>query len=508
MPCLVGIDCGLTVTKAVVFDVDGSQLSVARRRIPQLMPKPHHVERDMNVLWQETAGTIREALAASGRLPSDVAAVTATAHGDGLYLLGADHRPLGNGILSLDSRAAEVAAHWNKSGVAAKALSLTGQVPTVSAYSCLLAWLRKHEPERFSRIEHFLSCKDWLRFCLCGKIGTDRTEASVSFTDVSTQTYSDEALRLFGLSELRSTLPEIHECAALAGQVTAQAAALTGLKEGTPVAFGLHDVTASALGMGGHKIGAVSIVAGTYSINQIVSDRPVTGEGWLCRNAVLPQQWNNMAISPASSANYDWFLDTLCQVERQASEDNGTSIHDALSEEITSALSKPSSVIFHPYLFGSPFGPHASAGFFGLHGWHDRGVLLRAVLEGVIFNHRVHIDALRTAFSIDRVMLTGGPSRNALFNQLFADILQLPVTVTFTDEAAAWGAALCGGSAVGLYATPFADPRDLAAIGKIYRANPGRAADLDARYSVFREIADAMGPIWPRLEALSQGGGA
>ena len=502
MPSLLGIDCGLTVTKAVIFDASGRQLSVARRRIPQLMPKPHHVERDMDALWQGTAEAIKEAFAASGRPASDIAGVAATAHGDGIYLLDKDNRPLGHGILSLDSRAADIADQWITSGIGARALALTGQLPMVASYPALLGWLQKHEPERFARIGHILSCKDYLRFCLTGRVATDRTEASVAFTNVKTQDYADDALALFGLEALRSALPPIFECAALVGRVTKEAALLTGLQDGTPVAAGLHDVTASALGMGGHRPGVVAIIAGTYSINQVVSDHPVTGEGWLCRNAVVPGLWNSMAISPASSANYDWFLDTLCRAERNSA---GASIHEMMTQEVKAALAKPSSLLFHPYLFGSPFGAEASAGFFGLRGWHDRGTMLRAVLEGVIFNHRIHIDDLRKGFSFGDARLTGGPSRNPVFNQLFADILQMPVTVTDTDEAAAWGAALCAGAQAGLYPSPLDDPRDLDSISTVYQPDASRAAALHARYALFRDMVEAMKPMWPRLEALAQG---
>lgn len=98
MPSLLGIDSGLTVTKAVIFDVSGVPLAVARRRVPQQMPHPHHVERDMAGLWLATAAAIAEAVAVSGRPARDILAVAATAHGDGLYLLDAGGTPLGPGI--------------------------------------------------------------------------------------------------------------------------------------------------------------------------------------------------------------------------------------------------------------------------------------------------------------------------------------------------------------------------------------------------------------------------
>ncbi|MBI1172834.1 carbohydrate kinase [bacterium] len=497
MPSLLGLDNGLTVTKAVIFDVSGRVLSVARARVPQSQPRPHHVERDMAGLWRATAGAIAEALAQSGRPASDIAAVAATAHGDGLYLLDADRRPLGPGILSLDSRAAGVVAGWQ--GLAGEALGLTGQVPHASAPAALLAWVKAQEPDRYARIAHVLSCKDWLRFCLTGQIATDRTEASTSFTEVRTQAYAPQALRLYGLEAVEGALPPILNPAEIAGRITPEAAALTGLVAGTPVATGLHDVTASALGIGGHAEGVVAIVAGTYSINEVVSATPRVDPRWFCRAAIEPGKWNAMAISPASAANYDWFLETLCAGDLAA---QGAGIHQALAVEIDAALARPSSVLFHPYLYGSPHGPAASAGFMGLRGWHNRGDLLRAVLEGIVFNHRVHIDALREGFPVREARLTGGVSRNPAFAQIFADVLNMPVTTSRTEEAAAWGAALCAGAAVGLYPSVFADPRDLTALDATFTPDPARAAAYDARFRLHGRIAEALAPLWPEIEAL------
>ena len=504
MPSLLGIDSGLTVTKAVVFDTDGAPLGVARRRVPQLMPAAREVERDMAGLWRATAEAIAAAIAESGRPAADIQAVAATAHGDGLYLLDAERRPLGHGILSLDSRAGDILQQWAAGGVHADALKLTGQVPHVSAPSVLLAWIKRHQPERYAHIAHVLACKDWLRFCLTGSVGTDRTEASTSFTDVRSQTYSAEALHLFGLEEVAGALPPVAGVAEIVGEVTPEAAAATGLMAGTPVAAGLHDVTASVLGIGGHAEGVVGIVAGTYSINEVVSSEPRVDARWFCRAAIDDGRWNNMAISPASAANYDWFLDRLCGLERDEAEAQGTSIHARLGPEIEAALDRRSTLIFHPYLFGSPHGGAASASFLGLRGWHDRGDMLKAVLEGIAFNHRHHVEALREGFAFDAARLTGGVSRNSTIAQLFADILGLPVTVTDTDEAAAWGAALCAGAAIGLYASPHDDPRDIAATARTHEPDPNRHSELDDRYAMHTRLAEALKPLWPEIERLGR----
>ncbi|WP_372802396.1 FGGY-family carbohydrate kinase [Paracoccus seriniphilus] len=502
MPLLLGIDNGLTVTKAVIFDETGQPISIARRRVAQSMPRPRHVERDMDDLWTQTAAAIAEAIANCPRPASEILAVAATAHGDGVYLLDEQRRPLGPGILSLDSRAADIAAQWDNDGTATTALQHTGQTPHASAPSALLAWIRDHDPQRFSRIAHVLACKDWLRFCLTGKIATDLTEASTSFTDVQTQVFGKDILPIFGLAQLEGALPPILNPSDIAGYVTPQAAQATGLVAGTPVAAGLHDVTASSLGAGGYGHGRIAIVAGTYSINETVSAAPHTDKRWFCRNGLSRGEWNNMSISPASAANYDWFLDTFCQTDKHAAEATGRSLHIDIIPEIQQAMAQPSTAIFHPFLFGSPMGADASAAFFGLRGWQDRGQALRAVIEGIAFNHRIHVDALREGFAPGSAVLTGGISRSPLFSQIFADVLQIPVEVTDTDEAAAWGAALCAGVAAGIFTDCADEPRDLKQLTKTYIPDPTRSARLDRRYEIFLDLAKALEPIWPRIEAL------
>ncbi|MBV6638439.1 MAG: carbohydrate kinase, partial [Mameliella sp.] len=194
MDRILAIDSGLTVTKAVIFDLKGTQLAVARRNVTQLKPAPRRVERDMTDLWRQTASAIRDVLETSGTDPSRIVAVAATAHGDGIYLLDKAGKPLGTGILSLDSRAFQIVEDWQTNGTDKRALALTGQVPHVSAHSALLGWVQRHEPDRFAQIGHVLACKDWLCFCLSGRIGTDHTEASTSFTDVQSQSWSQESL--------------------------------------------------------------------------------------------------------------------------------------------------------------------------------------------------------------------------------------------------------------------------------------------------------------------------
>ncbi|MEX3985041.1 FGGY-family carbohydrate kinase [Paraburkholderia sp. EG287A] len=495
---LLGVDSGSTATKAVVFDTSGRTVAVGSRRVEQRQPRARHVERDMQEVWAAACGAIRDAL---HKIPADsIAAVGVTGHGDGLYLVDRAGAPLGPGILSLDSRAFDVTERWREAGVLEKALTLTGQQPYPYAAVSLLKWIQLNEPERFAKIGHVLFCKDWLRLCLTGVPATDPTEASSSFTNVDTQTYSDDVLALYGLPSIGHALPEIIASASAAGRITAQAAAQTGLKEGTPVACGLHDVTSSALGMGNIEPGVISITAGTFSINEILSDRPQRDPRWSCRNGTRPGQWMNMSISPASSSNVDWALRELFQHETQEAARLGCALFDLIGDEVQAAFAEPSSVMFHPFLFGSPFEHPASASFFGIRSWHRRAHLARAVLEGMVFNHRWHVEALTSAFPARRAGLTGGGSSSPLLAQLFADVLGVAIDIPGSPEASALGAALCAGVSVGVFASLSDATARACRVAHTYVPDTERHGQLDEAYALWSRLTAAMQPLWPALD--------
>ncbi|MCA8909711.1 MAG: carbohydrate kinase [Rhodospirillaceae bacterium] len=498
--CLIGIDCGLTVTKAIVFDTGGRELGIGRRETAQIKPGPRRVERDMLGLWADVCGALREALAGidAGR----VRAVCVTGHGDGVYLLDGADRPLGTAILSLDTRAAGIIAGWREAGVLAAALEQAGQIPYAAAPAPLLAWLKANEPERYAGIGRVLSCKDWIRFKLTGGAATDFTEASTSFTDYRTQAYGADLPALYGVPEMAARLPEVGMPADIGGVVTAAAAAETGLAIGTPVAMGLHDVTATAVGMGVAAPGSFAVVAGSFSINEVFSNTPVPSASWLCRNGIAAGQWLNMAISPAASSNMDWFVKTLCQDAVAAGKEAGGPFA-MLDGEIAAAFADPSDLQFHPFIYGSPVSDDASGGFFGIQAWHHRGHLLRAVMEGIVFNHRYHLDGLRTRFAGEAVRLSGGISRSPLARQLFADALGLRVETVAAEETGALGAAIIGGVAVGLFADAASAAAHLVRVTHTYEPDRARRDRLADAYERYLGLIDALKPHWAGLRGAA-----
>lgn len=498
---LLGLDAGLTLTKAVVFRPDGEPAGAGQAASQQRTPREGWVEKDLDDLWAGACQAIGRALRAAGATGADVAAVGPTGHGDGLLALDGRLRPVRPAILSLDGRAAAVAARLQRDGTAARALELLGEAPFAVEPPVLLAWVKEHEPDAYRRIRHVLSCKDWLKLRLTGRVTTDPTDASAGFTDVRTQGYAPGALALFGLDELAGALPEIVRSDQVAGEVTGEAAAATGLAPGTPVVSGLHDCDASAAGCGCVRPGQLTMIAGTFSINEVVSDHPVRDERLLCRNWVEPGRWMTMANSAASATNLEWFVGRLAPLEAERAEAAGSSPFGFVGAEVAATLGEPSRVLYLPFLYGSPRHPGASGAFFGLKGWHTRGHLLRAVFEGVAFNHRTHVDALRDHFEVRELRLTGGGARSEVWAQVFADALGQPVSVTSSLEAGALGAVLCAAVAAGLHPS-VADGADRAVrVERTYLPQARRQAELAGAYGRYLALIEALAPQWRRTLA-------
>jgi L-xylulokinase len=406
------------------------------------------MERDLDEVWQQIAAAIRDVLAVVGP-DAEIGGIGVCGHGDGAYLVDDALLPVRPAILATDSRAWEYSTRMAVGPIAESSLKLTGQVPFAASPAALYPWLRDAEPDTYRRVRWTLFCKDWIRLQLTGRVASDPTDASASFVDLADREWSTDALKLFGLSELHATLPPILPSAAVAGTVSESAAALTGLPAGLPVITGAHDVDAAALGIGAITTGAASLVLGTFSINQVVADRPVTDPRWQARAFLEPGKWLHMFTSPAGAVNLEWAIRRLGPYTASGAPDPAAAVAEAMT------ASPADAPYFLPFLFGSPHGDTVRASWIGLRGWHDRPEMLHAVLEGVAFNHRTHLSGLQEVFTIDRpVRVCGGGARSADWTQLLADVLDLPVEITDAVEAGTRGAALLAGIGIGIYADP------------------------------------------------------
>lgn len=489
---LLGVDAGQTVTKAALYALDGTEVAVAGYASPVGSPEPRWAERNMDVAWKHAYSAISAVIEKAGA-GNDIVGVGVCGHSDGLYAVDSHGRPVRPAILALDSRAQPQSTRLGHGVPGDRALALTGQTPSPVSPASLLLWLREHEPRAYERTRWALFCKDWIRLRLTGEVATDTTDASAAFTGVDTHEWSAAALDLFDLRDAAGKLPPILDSAHLAGTVQANAARLTGLAEGTPVITGAHDVDAAAIGIGATTVGAASLVLGTYSINQVLSDKPITDPRWQARAFVRPGRWLHMSTSPAGAVCLDWAVRHLGPWTAAGEPDPKAAVAEAFTGFDTRDIP-----LFLPFLYGSPHGPGVEGAWMGLRGRHDRGDLLAAVVEGVAFNHRTHVDALREAFEFrGPVRVCGGGARSSEWTQLLADILDTPVEATNSDEAGARGAAMLAGVGTGQFTDlkQITDRWVRVVNGQAPRSPQAHArGDRYRRYLAAVEVVKALGP--------------
>lgn len=502
---LLGIDNGSTVSKAALFDLKGAEIAVASCKADTEYPHPGWTERGMEMLWQSTASAIREVLKKSGINPAEIAGIGNTGHGNGAYFLDQQGQPLRNGIQSMDTRAAEMVADWNQHNLHARVFPFTVQSFWAAQPNALLAWLKQYEPQNYARLGAVLMVKDYIKYRLTGEITGDYTDMSAaSLMDVRNQCYSQELMDAYGLSEAFAALPPLQHGHELCGRVTPAAAQETGLVAGTPVAGGLFDVDASALGAGAMNPNQACLVMGSWSINEIITRDPIVDPSlFMTTLFAIPGLYLTIEGSATSATNLEWFVNQCCGDERAEAKRRGVSVYEICSEEVASLPPGSTNVIFHPFLYGSNVQPTARAGFYGVAGWHTRAHLLRALYEGVVFGHLSHIEKLRAAggqFSSAR--LAGGGSRSAVWSQMFADTIQVPMEISDGNELGARGAALAAGICAGIYKDYAEAVQEAVKVIRVHEPNPANTPLYLERYAEYQRLARAMQEPWEALHRL------
>lgn len=494
---LLGLDAGNTVIKAVLFDASGNQLALSKRDGKSSTPAPGYVERDLNELWANAIAVIRECLDKAGVSPASVAAIGCAGHGNGLYLIDAAGEPL-LGIQSLDSRAAQLAEDLGADGNGERLHALSLQAPWPSQTPTLLSWVRRFAPETYARAATAFCCKDFVTFRLTGRRVSDISDMSgAGFVRLPDCVYDDSLLAGYAIADAHPKLPDLVDPTEVVGRVTAEAAAATGLREGTPVVGGFFDVVASALGSGVVDRGQASIIVGTWSINQVVASEIARDQNIFMTSIYGPGRVMAIESSATSAANLEWYVREL--IERGHHLDDPFGIANERAASVTPTADDP---YYHPYLFGSRLGAARRAGFYGIAGWHTEGHLLRALFEGIAFEHRRHIDVLRSAgIAFNSAILSGGGARSPIWPQMFADILGMPIAVASCAETGALGAAIGAGVGAGLFADLDCGVRAMARPGTSFVANPALSDHYAARYRTFGRIAEAMDPIWSEMAA-------
>jgi xylulokinase len=493
----LGIDVSTTGAKALLIDERGKLAASATSPLTLQTPKPLWSEQDPHEWWKGTAASIRKALADAQATAADVAAVGLTGQMHGLVLLDGARNVLRPAILWNDQRTGAECKEVEKRVGRSELIREVGNVALTGFTAPKILWVRNNEPGVYAKAKLVLLPKDYVRLRLTGEAAMDKADGSGTILfELKARAWSRRVLDKLEIPA--EWLPPTFEGPETTGEVSAEAAAETGLRAGTPVVAGGGDQAAGAVGAGAVRPGVVSLTLGTSGVVFATTDAPlVEPEGRLhafCH--AVPGRWHFMGVTLSAAGSLQWYHDTLTPGESFAE----------IVAEAERAPAGSEGLLFLPYLSGerTPYpDPLARGSFVGLTLRHGRAHLTRAVLEGVAFSMRDCFDLLRGAGlgSVNEVRIAGGGAKGALWRRIVASVLRLPMVTVNSTEGAAYGAALLAG--VGASAWPTVEAACDATIAVTGRDEPVAewSGVYDALYPRYRELYPALKPTFDRLRA-------
>ena len=484
MEALLGIDLGTSSVKCVLVSETGQVLGAAQREYPICTPRPGWAEQDPQAWWQATADASGEALTAAGR-PS-VRGVSFSGQMHGTVLLDAGGEPLRPAIIWADQRSGAQCERFYSILGRERQAAVTRNPIAAGFMASSLLWLQEAEAQTLARGAHVLLPKDYVRYRLCGHIGSEPSDAaSTLLFDTGQRQWADDLIRELGLP--RELFPGLSPSCEVVGEVTHEAAQATGLPAGTPVVAGGGDQPVAAVANGAVDEGVLLSTIGTGGqlFTPVAEPRYDPGLRTHTFCHVAPDRWFLMAATLSAGLSLRWLRDNVLGTQGEGS-------YDRLSEQAAAVSPGAEGLIFLPYLVGERtphMDPQAKACFIGLTLRHGVAHLVRAMMEGVVFAMRQGLDIFRDlGLRFDRVIASGGGARSAVWRQVQADAYGLPVSTVDVVEQAGVGAAMVAGVGVGVY-------HGLAeAVARVVSITPQAEPRADAmalyedRYHVFREL--------------------
>lgn len=491
----IGIDVSTTASKALVIDQLGTV--IASKGYPHALstPRPLWSEQDPQDWWSATQRALRDVLQI---VPAEeIGAIGLTGQMHGLTTLDADGEVIRPAILWNDQRSAaqcEAITH----AIGEKHLyQLIGSLMLPGFTAPKIVWLRENEPENYAKIKHVLLPKDYIRLKLSDAYVTDVADGSgMALMDIGQRTWSDEMLAACQIP--REWLPQLCESQEVCAYVSEEAAALTGLKAGTPIVGGAGDQPAAGVGNGIVKKDMASLTVGTSGVAFAMSDHYAPEpEGRLhtfC--GAIPNTWFHMGVMLSAAGGLRWVHEALLP----------NASYDEINQHASSVPRGSHGLLFAPYLTGErhPYpDPLARGAFVGLTLRHGLPHMIRAVMEGVAFGMRDQLELLRAlGVNPQEAVISGGAANSTVWRELITDIMNISLYSVNTNEGAAFGAAILAAVGAGAYPDVPSACAQMVRKVDIFTPNAEGAADYTRLYPIFQGVYPALKGTFNALAAF------
>ncbi|HCA5645228.1 xylulokinase [Klebsiella pneumoniae] len=428
----LGIDVGTSEIKTLLLDDSNKIVAMAGVPLTVQRPRPHFSEQDPESWWRALNQAMGLLRTQAGKRWQELRAIGLSGQMHGAVLLGKHGNVLRPCILWNDTRSASQCELLTQR--APELHQVAGNLAMPGFTAPKLLWVAEHEPDVFAQITHVLLPKDYLRWRMTGEFISDMSDsAGTLWLDVARRDWSDSLLAACGLN--RGMMPRLVEGSEPGGQLKDTVASEWGMPSNIMLAGGGGDNAASAVGIGAVKTGDAFISLGTSGVLFVVNDRfrpnPQSAVHAFCH--ALPQRWHQMSVMLTAASALRWLCNLLnC--------DEVTLMAEVAQLDAAKRHTAP---LFLPYLSGerTPHNdPYAYGAFSHLTHDVDRARLGYGVIEGVTFGLMDGLQVLYEAGAeLTECSLVGGGARSAIWAQLIADVLNIPI---ITHEGGEAGGAL------------------------------------------------------------------
>ena len=506
LECVVGIDIGTTSTRVTIYDVKGILVTEGRAPHEATHPHPGWAEQDAEEWWSGVCKAAREALSQFPHPLDTIKGIAVTSMRQSFVCLGTDLKPLRPAILWYDTRhAAQV--DWVRSNIGDETVyRQTGSPPGRRAIYKLM-WLKENEPSVYEATRQIVFIPDFILLRLTGELVTTpgTSFASGCLCAPHPTQWATEFIEACGI-DVRKWIETIRLPGTVAGRVTADAAARTGFPSGTPVVLSAGDQACGNLGVGVCKPGMLGINGGTSCALQTPSEGLPIDEVMSFFVDFSPAGYYvaENGVTSGTAALTEWFRDGFGQPE-VASASSEEELWDMLYDLAADAPAGNMGLMLVPYLRGANgplWDPRARGVLVGLMTDHSRVHLMRAILEGLAYESRRILESMEkgTGVPVYSVRSYGGASHSAIWNQIFADVLGRPVTVTGDASPVSLGAAIAAGYGVGLYRNPVEAAEKMVTVQAVYEPHAQRSSMYDDLYSgayvkIYSRVKDIVDTI-------------
>ncbi len=504
MTALLGIDAGTTAMKAVLFDLEGRILGQSSREYDLDTPYPDWTQLDADVYWRACCDATRDALAAAGHPPEDVAALAISSQGETLIMVDDCGDPLFPAIVWLDNRATEEAALINDHFGSAEVFAITGQPEIVPTWpACKILWLQRNFPLVFNRVARFLLLEDYLVFRFTGRYVAEKgLHTSSLLLDVGRGCWWPEMFTYLQISSQQ--MGSLLEPGQIVDHITPAAATQAGLTPATIVVTGSMDQTAGAVGAGALQPGTVTESTG----GALALCAPLSGfildpqQHIPTHYHALPDAYCLVPFGQTAGMALRWFRDRFCLAEREVACRLAVNPYELLTAQAEKIPPGSEGLVFLPHLMGaaSPEFDSAARGvFYGLSLRHGQGHCLRAILESVAYMLRKNLEIVESISGpVGELRALGGGARSRFWLSIKADVLQRPVIPVAVKESSSLGAAMLAGAAVGLFSSLEEASTRMTRLAEPVLPDAQTAPTYERGYQEYLDLYATLAPMFQR----------